>query len=490
MYIEDEDNKTKGSTVADEDTGLAVGAGGSGPSPDSSKASDNNAPAQPDNSRNQQFATVQDYLKANTQQGNDLGDAFSSKLDTSLGNEKSAIDTSANSFGNEVAGGTVFNNQPLVNEAANTPTQVANDPNNLTNWLKQYNAAYTGPASFESSDVYAPAAAAGQEATQNANLVKDTGGREQLLQNEFNDYGQGNRGLDQALLQNSGKSADIQAFAPKFAGVADYLNNASTNAANNVTGAETTTQAAKDTAHTAVDNKLGDLGKSLADRVTSMQGVNSGVGSKIASDFQAGKADAVAADLTTAGIPQDQIKAITDYLRSINTDYSQSPDISNYYTPASPANINTETVATPGEFGNAAAWGTLTGQDSSSLLNPANSALAGTAQPAGAGAVNSADLTSYLKNSLGSQDKQFLGGLDATQINAVQNDPSAGTALGTKLVDAMKRSGITGTNSNGIPPALSAAYAGWVGNRTKGVPNAPGLDALFAPMTKYLFGGS
>ncbi len=467
MYIEEEDEDKK-TGVKPEST--SIGAGAADATPDGSSPSGgsgtSNAPSQPEG--NQSFATVQDYLKSNTTQGNELGDKFAGKLDTTLSGEKSSVLNGINAFGDEVNAGTVNSDSGLVNDAANNPTSVANDPNRLSDWMKQYNAAYAGPSSFENSDVYSQASSAANEAKQKGELVKDTGGREQLLQDEFNDYGQGNRGLDQALLQNSGRSADIQAFAPKFAGVGDYLKQASGNAANQVAGGVSTSQATKDAAHAALDPRITGFQSDLAKRVSDAQtqaGAAGDTATKIKSDLASGNPDTVAQDLRTAGVGDPETASISNYLKNLNSEYGVSnPDLSKFYSFNPATDVNAANVATPEDYQKAAAYQKLSGINLGGVLNPADAAKAGT-YGAEKTNIDTQGLTKYLQNQLGTQDTQFLNDLATKPVGAFVgnttpeelSNPAPWTDFANKVVSALTRTGVKPSYET-LPAAIKKGY--------------------------------
>ncbi|HWY34677.1 MAG TPA: hypothetical protein VNX68_08520, partial [Nitrosopumilaceae archaeon] len=129
----------------------------------------------------------------------------------------------ANTATSDIAAGTVNYNPTLSAEATTNPAGLTNNTGQLQDYLKQWNAAYTGPSSFEASAGYTPAATAASEANTKAQELGTTGGQQQLLQDQFGVYGQGNKGLDQAILENSTYYPKVQSQAKDFGTVQDYL---------------------------------------------------------------------------------------------------------------------------------------------------------------------------------------------------------------------------------------------------------------------------
>src|SRR5260221_2745135 len=257
MYIENPDEEqlksqsSSSPSVGAGGGGVAIGTGGTSTGGNPSTIS----PIQT-NPTNQSFATVQDYLKANQPQGEEFGQQFVSTVGQGVGQAKSAIDISSQNAQNEVAAGTVNANPGLISEALKTPALIANDAGKLAEFQKEYNAQYSGPSSFESSDQYAPAASAVNAATQTGTELGSTGGREQILQDTFGVYGQGNKGLDQTLLQNSSAYPNIPPLEKSFQSVQDYLKAASANTNAAATNAAKTTEATKTTATAPFSNSL------------------------------------------------------------------------------------------------------------------------------------------------------------------------------------------------------------------------------------------
>ncbi len=123
----------------------------------------------------------------------------------------------------KTAAATTAFNPDLVSTAVSDPTKITGDKDQLTSFLDQWNAAYRGPASLESTSGYGDVAKAAQGAGSRAGQLESTGGRQQLIQDEFGVYGQGNKGLDEALLQQSSFFPKVQEQGKEFRSIQDYL---------------------------------------------------------------------------------------------------------------------------------------------------------------------------------------------------------------------------------------------------------------------------
>lgn len=226
MWVPNKDDEDQNKSAGQQtNTSIGAGAGGSAPlgSGEGNQTITNPSTLSPVSQVPQQKpASVQDYLSANKQQGENLAGKFNSKLDTTFNNEKSAITSAGDAAKSAAISASVYN-PDIVKNSLDNPTSTLNDSSKLSSFLKQWNGAYSGPSSFENTPGYNGAASASNEAKTKAEQIKDVGGRKQLLQDDFGVYGQGNKGLDQTLLQNSSKFGETQNLAPKFDSIQTYL---------------------------------------------------------------------------------------------------------------------------------------------------------------------------------------------------------------------------------------------------------------------------
>lgn len=460
MWVDDKNPEDPYNRLSNKTPGApSVGAGGGAAQPGgtTSNPSTQNpvAPQQP----TQSFATVQDYIGANKSQGDALGQQFTDKLAGNLTNEKNTIDTSADQANNEITAGKTNYDPNIVSEAVSSPTTVANDPNKLNSFLGQWNAAYTGPQSFESSDAYTPATGAVTEAQTKQAEAKTTGGQQQLLHDNFGVYGQGNQGLDQTLLQNSNAYPTVESQAKEFGTIPDYLSGKAQSVDTAATKAATDTAAAKQQTQGAFANNLTNFQNTINGKVTAAQTAAQTSADKVKSDLAAGNTQAIVADLKNANLPPDQIASIQSYLHNYHLDYGTSPDASSTYTFNPATDITAANVASPEDYANAAAYGKLTGTDYSGVLNPTDAAKAGTAPQASTG-LNGQKISDYLKGALSTQDKNLL----AKPVNVAQDlgttaGPAAGTAYAQKYLDAAKRQQVPDALGNVIDPGQTAAVS-------------------------------
>lgn len=410
----------------------------------------------------QQFATVNDYLGANKQQGEDLGQKVTSSLDTQQNQDKSSIDQAAQSTNNDINSNTINYDAGLVNKAVADPTSVANNSTDLNSFLKQWNASYSGPQSFETSNQYGQATQAASDANTTAQELADTGGREQLIGDQFGVYGQGNKGLDQAVLQNSSYFPKVQQQQQGFNSIQDYLGNTASNVDNVATTAQATTDATKAATQGQFANSLTNFQGDLNNRVSSAQDAANQATQQYQKDFASGDTNKVQQDLATSGVDAATAKNITDYLSSLKGDYGINPTIQSSLIANPQTDINAGNVASTNDYAKAAALQKLTGVDYSGVLNPNNAAQAGTGTFAQQ-SLKSPDLSTYLKNSLNIQDNSLLGTaptLNWDDVNSGKLSSQDTAKAVQQTIDAGTRQGLDPNKNPALQSLESNAFGG------------------------------
>lgn len=457
MWLEKDNNEdpynrgnVAGKTVNAPNVGSGAGGGaplgaGEGNQTNVTPAGNNPVAAVPQ----QKSATVQDYLGANKEQGNQLGQQFQSKLNDVGTKDTQAIDSAASTVKSQAQAGATAYDPTLVNKAFNAPTAVANDPNQLQSFLKQWNASYTGPASFEATDDYNKANAAATDAQTHATEVADAGGRKQILQDDFGVYGQGNKGLDHTLLQNSDNFGDVLATGKNLASLPDYLASKASDVDATATKAAADTAATKQNTQDLFQNSLTNFQTGINNKVSADQQAATSTVNQIKSDLASGDVNKINADLQKSNLSPSDRATIQDYLGKLNSIYAVKPDLNNYYTYNPNTDINKDTVASADDYAKAAALQKLTGVDYSGVLNPANVSKADTWNKSTSG-FNGPSLQAYLKSSLGQQDTELMGKggvADAAAKLGMPNllnnpaDTSSWTKFAQNIIAAAQRSG-------------------------------------------------
>lgn len=466
MWLDKADNQDNELGKQSQANNPSIGAGGGDASGSTGGTTAGNTPsmtpATPKPQTTQKFATVQDYLKTNQPQAEDLGQKFTSSLDSTLGTEKGNIDSAANQTKKDITAGSMSYDAGLTNQALNDPNSVASDPNKYDAFTKQYNAQYTGPQSFEQSNNYGAATGALNQAQQIQGQLGSTGGREQLIQDQFGVYGQGNKGLDQALLQTSSAFPKVQDQEKQFGGIQDYITQQAADTNAQATKAATDTAAAQTNTRDAFAGNLTGFQNQINGEVNNARTNYTNSTGAIQNDLKTGNGDALQKDLTAAGIPPQQIQ---QYLATLHGNYNVTPDLSNYFSGNPATDINAANVATPEEYAKAAALQKLTGNDYSGVLNPSNIDQSGKT-PGLANSVKANDLNSYLQGQVKQQDSELLSKGNLTDIskklglpdfNKSENyaNPDAGHQLASKLIDAAERTGDTASLKNELQNAIN-----------------------------------
>lgn len=443
MWLDDENQQNQNQ----QNQGLnqpSVGAGGGVSQPTGTTGNPSTITPVQSHQPAQQFATVQDYLKSNKPQGEKLGEAFTGRLNTSATNEQNTIGQAATQTKSDIATNTPAYDANLVSEAVATPTSVANDPNKLSSFINQWNASYKGPASFESSANYTPAAQAANEAAQKGQEVATTGGRQQLLKDEFGVRGSGNQGLDQAILQTSSYFPKVQESANTFKSVGDYLQNQSNDISTQAQTAQKAADDAKANTQNAFTGALSGFQTDLSGRTKTAQDQASQAIAKYKTDLQSGDPDTITKDLKESGVDDATAKSIVDYITSLSKNYGIKPDIQSSLIGNPATDITNANVATSDDYQKAQALQKLTGVDYSGVLNPADAAKANTGTVQNT-AFKTPAVSSYLKNQLQIQDKSALSStptLNWDDVNSGKTGSDAATKTVQDIIDAGKRQGI------------------------------------------------
>lgn len=362
MWIDKpEDEEQKGQTT-DTGEGPSVGAGaGSGPQIQSSTTAAVGTPSSMSptpEAPGQKFGTIQDYFKGSKAQGEKLGQQFTGRLEDTKQKQQSAIGQAAAGAEQQVASGIVGFDEGLVSTAAKDPTKIAGDEDQYNKFMQQWNAQYKGPQSFENTDQYTEAAKAAQAAKDKATQVQSTGGRQQMIQDEFGVYGAGNKGLDEALLQQSSSFGDVGTKAKELTSLQDYLSSKSQDIQGKAQAAKATTEQTKQKAQEAL---LGEQGavkqfKSDIDTRTAQERAKAEQAQAAVKEAFKNRADLSADQLKMIGIDQQQYNDLREKEKTAG--YTNLQDYLTFQNPN--AQISRETVASQSDKERDAALAKLT----------------------------------------------------------------------------------------------------------------------------------
>lgn len=370
---EDPYNRLRGNTSQPN-----VGAGGGAGQPEGTVESGGKLNS-PTTVEPQEFAPVQDYLRANQQQGEELGKQFIGKLNNTANQLQGAIGEAANEAESDISKNKVEFDPGLVQKAKSNPVEVANDGSMLQKFLSQWNAEYKGPSSFESSASYTKAADAATKGKEKQEQIKTAGGQQQLFQDEFGVYGQGNKGLDQALLQTSSYFPEVQAQSSNFGNLQDYLAGQSTRVGQDASQAKTVTDATREATRKPFETALTDFQAGLQSKLSSAQEkINSSAATAASYRDALASGDPVKIEgvLRSVGVSDKDAANIVDYIITAQKDFSGSPQLGTFVN-YNPSVADISTVASPEDYATARALEKLTGVDYGGILNPADAEKAG-----------------------------------------------------------------------------------------------------------------
>lgn len=347
----DEDQNKQNTAQPQTGTGSAMpttGGGGGGATP--AGAPGQTAPQ----SGAQGFANINQYLTANKDQAPNVAASISSNLQNQYTGLQGDINNAANQAGEAIKGATTAYDPNLIDRATSNSSPFVADPNNLAAWQKQYNAAYTGPTSFETSAGYGQAANAANKAAQTYQLGQTGGGYTQLLNQIEKNPTAGRTALDKSLIQADPNSQQtIQGALSPFKGIQDYVSGKSAEIGKQATEAAKTTGEAATKSHEA------------------LTGATASLANQVDKQYQTGLANQSnynkqVQDLQKQYAPYEDL--INRYETGTGQDYGDPFQFYKQFTQNQDA-ITKESQANPDQFANEAALEKLGGQPLNILYN-------------------------------------------------------------------------------------------------------------------------
>lgn len=167
---------------------------------------------------------LQDYLTANQPQAAAMGQKIANNLTAGAGKVTGDIGADLSAVDQQVQASNTVPNPDLVNRAAANPSQFVTNPKDLTDFLAQENAKYTGPSSYESTPNWQRLSNEVQNAVQTAPDVTKPGGFLQLAAGQETNPTAGMTNLDAALLQETPEAAaPIMAASKPYAALQGQL---------------------------------------------------------------------------------------------------------------------------------------------------------------------------------------------------------------------------------------------------------------------------
>ncbi len=409
------------------DSTVNLGGGGSGVvSPGGGNVGGNNQTAaaqtqKPTNSGS--WTNLQSYLAANSDQGAQVGSQIAGTITGQAEGAKNDINSAASDFSNNVNANTVNADansvSKAVSDAQNANAGWSANPDDVSNFQKQYNASYGGPTDFTKQSGYGTAQNDINTANTSLAQTGSEAGRDVLLQNQYkntsaNGYNQGEQGLDQMLLENTpANQTAFEGLRGQYSGLSQMLadETAKQNAA--AQGAVQTDAATAAAAHAALDPANQQLQNTLNSQLAGVQSKNP------QAQYQK-----IMDDIHNGTMTRDELEALG--MGQGETTYGVDP--SKYMSAfAAPTVANT---ASADQYAQAHALAQLAGQSDSPYLSQAYASQAGK----------------------GNNPYAF----DSSKFNA---DIATRQAQGPAIIAAYQ--------ANPLDPAATAAYNQWISDISK-----------------------
>lgn len=304
--------------------GSTITAGGQGGAAGSAANAAPTAPvAKPGTTGSGMFDNVGRYLDVNADKAKGLANRVTGVLDRDVGRATSAIGDATNQFNKAVEGGTVQQNQGVINDALKNAQQVAADKDRAAQVQAQYNANYAGPTDFTQQDYYNNAARAVGNATSSAQLANTEEGRKELLARANPGRASGGvLSLNNAILQNSADAQNLIANSARGAsGLDKRLEDAAKAAGIYAQRGQDITKATRDAARGAFDQAYGQFRTDAENKANAALGNERTAAQTALNAFNAGS-KLSPSQLSLLGITQDQAdsfrKGISDYQAAVD----------------------------------------------------------------------------------------------------------------------------------------------------------------------------
>lgn len=327
------------------------------------------APPQTKNQQNNGWTNVQDYLTANADQSEQLGNQISSNVSNQAQAAENDVNNASTDFTNQVNAGIVQANPTSINQdltdAQNLKAGQTYSNSDLNDYQTQANANYKGPTDFTTDSQYGQAKNALTNASQSLSQLGSEAGRDVLLQNQYGNasptgYNQGESNLDQLLLEgNPVNQTAMQNVRNQYAGINSILENATNQQNAAAQAAVVTDQATAAAAHAALANANTTFQGNVNTGFTQAQQNSTAAYNQAVADLASG--NLTAADISTMG------------LGGVTNLYNANP--SQYLTQGEAPTLFES--ATPDQYAQAGALAQLAGQSDSSFLPSAYASQSG-----------------------------------------------------------------------------------------------------------------
>lgn len=350
-----------------------------------------------------------DYLSANAPQIQGQADKVASNLGQQYQQVGTDINNSLGQFGQTVNQGYTAGNKDLVDKAASNTQSFVQDPNNVSGFQAQYNDAYKGPQSYESTTPYVNTQNEVNNAVQTAQGFNTQGGLANYFGSQGGNQTHATNTLDALLTQgNTDARNTVSTAVDQFNNLIPQLAQSAQAGNAHVQSAQNAADAARAYAQNAINGQNGtatnlnnEVNNGYNTALTNATNQNQSVQDLLANrlynptdNAQSGYGVSAISDQDAAslGMTPDQAGALRQAMIDAGTsqymtghNFGQGSDVSKinlsqFLQQSDPsAYINQANTATPEEYAQAQALQTLTGSGDGLALNPGQASLAGTA---------------------------------------------------------------------------------------------------------------
>lgn len=369
------------------DAGVESGAGSTGKSPDAAGG---------------QFASLNKYLDANVGRAEPLA----GKLTSEIGKQYQGLDTAGqqalSKIGGQVSAAPSYADaNKTITEATADPVSFTSDPNRTASFQNLLRASYTGPMSAEGTNEYAgQQEAINQAIAKGQNTVQTEAGRSNLIKDVSAKPTTGVAALNSAILSKSPEAlASVENAYKPFENLLTGLQSGATATNKTIAQRQEEAATAKRTSGEALTSSMGNLNKSVQDKVAAAQKNLADQNARVKTEIAGGSASD--ATLQALGLTRDQWNSLSSAQKAAATPqdvYSNQRqfgatsgtaniDLGQFLNQIDPNTINAANAATSDDYAKAQAFRSLLGNLNLNapdlIINPNAAAEAGKAPTTG-----------------------------------------------------------------------------------------------------------
>lgn len=439
-----------------------------------------------------QFASLNQYLKANVGQAEPLAGKLTSEIGKQYQGLESSGQQALSKIGGQVSAAPSYENaSKTISEATANPISFTSDPNRTASFQNLLKAAYTGPLSAEGTAEYTGQQEAINRAiAQGQNTVKTEAGRSNLIKDVSAKPTTGVTALNSAILSKSPTAlASVESAYKPFQNLLTNLQTGAAETNKTIAKKQEEAAGAKKASTEALTSGMSTFNTGVQGKVTAAQKSLADQNARIKNELAAGTPSD--ATLQAVGMSRDQWNALSAAQKAAATPQdvfsnqrqfgatsgTSNIDLTGFLGQQDPnALLSAENVATPEDYAKAQAFRSLLGnlnlQTPELAINPNAAGKAGTA-PKGASTFDYETALGTAKQAKADQLAAAQAYVDALQAGADERHAQLAAE------DAAKRSAVSGgvTALAGIGPAAMTGYGTGAYDSLKGAISKPSLKS-------------